>query len=166
MENKEKEDDSVLAFDTLFTTNSIQILKIILPCIPAKIQRHLAVYIKYLELQYTIQYFKIHPVSFGGRLLENQTQDIQSILPKLQGYLSPAGKSQLEQLMGMLQTFKTIQEMKSMMDMMNAFSDNNDSASGLGDFFNASAGSDPMEFLKGMLTPEQQAMFDMFSADT
>lgn len=159
MENKDK--DSVLAFDTLFTTNSIQILKILLPCLPSRMQQFLAVYIKYLELQYTLQYFRSHPVFSGGRQKEN-TPDLMSVYPEIKGYLSPEGRAQFEQLASLVNTMQTVQEMKSMMDMMNAFTD-----TGTGSGGSSQPGSaDPVELLKGMLSPEQQAMFDMFRADT
>ena len=49
-----------------------------------------------------------------------------------------------------------------MMDVMNAFTD-----TGTGSGGSSQPGSaDPVELLKGMLSPEQQAMFDMFRADT
>lgn len=157
MGKNEKDSDSVLAFDTLFTTNSIQILKILLPCLSSRMQPFLAVFIKYLELQYTMQYFKTHPGSYGGRQMENTSMDFSTIFPKIQGYLSPAERSRIEQLMNMMQTFEKAQEMKPMFDMMSSL-------------FAAEGGMDgggnPMDMLKNMLTPEQQAMFDMFSATT
>lgn len=155
MGKNEKDSDCVLAFDTLFTTNSIQVLKILLPCIPIRMQQFLAVFIKYLELQYTMQYFKTHTGSYGGRQMENSAQDFSSIFPKIQGYLSPSEKRHIEQLMNMLQTFQTVQEMKPMLDMMNTLSA---AENGSG------SGTNPMDFLKNMLTPEQQSMFEMFSS--
>ena len=155
MEKNEKDSDCVLAFDTLFTTNSIQVLKILLPCIPVRMQQFLAVFIKYLELQYTMQYFKTHTGSYGGRQMENQVQDFSSIFPKIQGYLSPSERTHIEQIFNMLQTFQTIQEMKPMLDALNSFSGTNGGTDTNGN---------PMDFLKTMLTPEQQSMFEMFSS--
>ena len=163
MENKDK--DGVLVFDTLFTTNSIQILKILLPCIPPRMQSFLAVYIKYLELQYTLQYFKSHPMFSGGRQTEN-TPDLKTLYSEIKGYLSPEGRAQFEQLSNLLQTMQTVQEMKSMFDMMNAFSDTGQTGNSSDDAALHASLPDPMELLKGMLSPEQQAMFDMFRTDT
>ena len=47
------ENEAVIAFDTLYTQNHIQILKILLPYFDPYGQNHLAVWIKYLELRYT-----------------------------------------------------------------------------------------------------------------
>ena len=43
------ENEAVIAFDTLYTQNHIQILKILLPYFDPYGQNHLAVWIKYLE---------------------------------------------------------------------------------------------------------------------
>ena len=56
----EKERDNVAVFDTLFTNNQIQIMKILLPCFDRPMQKYLAIYIKYQELQYTLSYFRNH----------------------------------------------------------------------------------------------------------
>lgn len=50
------ENEAVIAFDTLYTQNHIQILKILLPYFDPYGQNHLAVWIKYLELRYTLEY--------------------------------------------------------------------------------------------------------------
>ena len=46
----------IAAFDSLFTTNRIQILKILLPRLAPEHQSGFAVYIKLLELQYTLSF--------------------------------------------------------------------------------------------------------------
>ena len=43
--------NKVIAFDTLFTTNHIQMLKVMLPYMDNKAQKSLAVYIKFMELR-------------------------------------------------------------------------------------------------------------------
>lgn len=58
---EKQEQDSIQAFDTLYTTNQIQILKILLPYCAPDIQRNLAVMIRFLELQYTIFFVRSHP---------------------------------------------------------------------------------------------------------
>lgn len=50
--------DKVLAFDTLYTSNHIQMLKIFLPYLDSNLQKYLAIYIKYSELQYTLSFYK------------------------------------------------------------------------------------------------------------
>ena len=58
----EKEQDHVAAFDMLFTTNQLQLMKVLLPCLSPSMQKYFAIYIKYQELQYTISYFRGLPI--------------------------------------------------------------------------------------------------------
>ena len=53
--------DKPAAFDTLFTNNRIQILKTLAYYIDPHLLKGLAVYIKFLELQYTLALFRKHP---------------------------------------------------------------------------------------------------------
>ena len=46
-----QEQQAVIAFDTLYTNNHIQILKILLPLFDAQSRRHLTVLIKFMELE-------------------------------------------------------------------------------------------------------------------
>ncbi|HJD32041.1 MAG TPA: hypothetical protein H9912_08885 [Candidatus Eisenbergiella stercorigallinarum] len=48
------EPDSIQAFDALYTTNQIQVLKLLLPFCSPQTQRSLAILIRLLELNYTI----------------------------------------------------------------------------------------------------------------
>ena len=56
-----KQSDRVMAFDALFTTNHIQMLKLLLSYMEPSVQGRLAVYIKFLELQHTLQLIREHP---------------------------------------------------------------------------------------------------------
>ena len=47
--------DSITAFDTLYTTNHLQMLKILLPYIQRDLQPHIAVYIKLNEFLFSLQ---------------------------------------------------------------------------------------------------------------
>lgn len=57
----DKRIDKAAAFDTLFTNNRIQILKTLAYYIDPHLLKGLAVYIKFLELQYTLALFRKHP---------------------------------------------------------------------------------------------------------
>jgi hypothetical protein len=53
--------DKVTAFDALFTNSQIQMLKIFMPYFDPSMQKRLAIYIKWMELQYTIRFFHEFP---------------------------------------------------------------------------------------------------------
>lgn len=147
-EKNGKGNDSILAFDTLYTTNSIQILKILLPCFPAGSRQALAVLIKYLELQYVIELSKVHPVSCGGRQTENQMQDFLSVYPRLKGYLSPTQQQQMEQILQIGQAIRLFQEYRPILEKMQELS------------AQAGDGNDPgalFACLAGLWKPDTQA---------
>lgn len=107
------EHDSILAFDTLFTNNSIQKLKLIMPLFDAQKQKNIAIYIKYMELQYTISYFRSHPYSpFSGSL------DIETVCQKMKPYCSSEERQSMDQVQNLFSTIKNFKEMMEMMSMM------------------------------------------------
>ena len=158
----EKEQDNVAAFDTLFTTNQIQIMKALLPCLDRPMQKYLAIYIKYQELQYTISYFKNHSYSICGDPSQPKT-DIRKVLPSILPYCNETQKQKLQQMEQMFSSLETYKEMMEMMEMMqamtNAASDSDDPDE------NAKQENGMqmpgMEALLSMLGPEQQAMIEL-----
>ena len=106
--------DKIQAFDTLFTNNHIQMYKLLLPYFPSAIQKQLAVYIKYLEFQYTLSYFKRHPYAYD-QCTPPDTGDIcKEILP----YCSTEEKEKVKRFMDLSATMKNAQEMMETISMM------------------------------------------------
>ena len=183
MADKKDDASNVMAFDALYTTNQIQKLKVLLPYIEPSMQKHLAVYIKYMELQYTIQLTKKHTATLCGcGLSQPEKTDLKKLCKELCLYSTPEEIRQLEQIQNMLQTFETIQEMSQTMSaMQEIFPDMNmeslfenplsgtvpseDAPFGeaADDLEKTSpSGSPMMDMLMHMLTPEQREMYEMF----
>lgn len=173
MANNHEEAANVMAFDALYTTNQIQKLKVLLPYIEPPMQKNLAVYIKYMELQYTMHYVRKHPFQISGcSISTEQKPDLQSLCLQLSLYSTPEEIKQLEQLRNMLQTMETFQEMSQTFSaLQEIFPD----MSGTPPFGNASSGDNTdetsnsgnspfnmMDMLMNMLTPEQREMYEMF----
>ena len=59
MEKNDK--DYLQTFDALYTTNQIQIMKILLPYCSPDSRRGLAVMIKFMEFDYTLRLTRSHP---------------------------------------------------------------------------------------------------------
>ena len=152
-----KEDNSnVMAFDALYTNNQIQKLKVLLPYIEPSMQKHMAIYIKYLELQYTIGLFKRHPFQVHSASREKEAPDFKKICKELRPYCSESENRQLEQMGSLFKTMEMYQEMSQTMSaMQEMFPD-----MGIG---NPGEGSSMESILMGMLTPEQKAMYETFS---
>lgn len=125
-------------FDTMVNPPFLYTLKLMLPCMPVSMQRFLGIYIKFLELRHAMEYFQGFP---------SRTQP-KDLLDGLKPYMSTSEKEMMEQMSGMMNMMKMVQNMHAMSD-----SSSQDPA-----------GFNPMEMMKGMLSPEQQEMFDMYNA--
>ena len=156
MADKKEDASNVMAFDALYTNNQIQKLKVLLPYIEPSMQKHLAVYIKYMELQYTLTYTRKHPTTLCGcGLSQPEKPDLRKLCKELSLYSSPEEIRQLEQVENMLQTFETVQEMTQTMSAMQEI---------FPDMHMDSGDSAPMmDMLMNMLTPEQAEMYRTFS---
>ncbi len=126
---EENHSDNVTAFDTLFTTNRIQMFKVILPYLPSAFQKTLAMYIKLSELLYTVSLFQQYPQmqfvktlgNHSGNTPGNFFTDADSFAPicdELLPYLSSQERERMQQMKNMMQNFKNMQDMMEMMQMM------------------------------------------------
>lgn len=163
--------DKVLAFDSLFTTNHIQILKVLLPYLGHSVRGKLAVYIKLLELQYTLAFFQRNPSarftsapgtdgeprsSSDGGSLNSMMAICDEILP----YCSPTEKEKLQNLKNTFRNIENMQEIMQVMEMMKEispelFTPNAPNASG-GD----SSGS-PLDMLSGLGGMDMAQMMEL-----
>lgn len=112
MERQDK--DSIQAFDALYTTNQIQVLKILLPFCAPDMRRSLTVMIKFMEFQYTLSFTQAHPDSFRG---ESPPFSLNDLCGQLKAYCSPQLVSMLEQFQSMQNAMQMYEEMKQMMDL-------------------------------------------------
>lgn len=149
--------DKVLAFDTLYTSNHIQMLKIFLPYLDINMQKYLAIYIKYAELQYTLSFYRRKEREINICERNVPLTDMTGLLEELTPYCSEAEKKRLDKIINLKNTLEMITEMQSAMDMFGAFSGDNPMNAG------GQSAMDMLDMLKSMLTPEQQAMFEMFN---
>lgn len=209
------ENQAVIAFDTLYTQNHIQILKVLLPYFDSEKQKNMAVMIKFMELQYTMEYVNRHPADLScasmGRK-DGQPPDIVEIFEQIKNFCTPTERAMFDQLANMKKSMEMYQEMTDMMQLFGQLSpESGSSLFGSGLFGSAdpedhsaasgaaasageasedpdTAGTDcgsredassdgpdvqnfsgfgntnPLDMLKGMLSPEQQAMFEMFQS--
>lgn len=114
----ERFQDKVTAFDNLFTNNHIQKLKILMSYLDRSVQKNLAVYIKYLELMYTIDYFRNNPHVSPLSLSEESEPDYASLFREVTPYCTPNEKRKMDSLQNMMNTFDRYKEMMEMIQMM------------------------------------------------
>lgn len=161
--------EAIIAFDTLYTTNHMQMLKLLFPYLDIESRHKLAMFIKWQELLYTMNFTRHYPgicrkSNYPGR----KELDISTLLPLLSPYCSEQEKtilSQFSQMQNMMQTYKDMaQYLPMIQEMMGAFSGGENSFFGEGSSQgnNAFGINGMMDMLKNVMTPEQQNMFSLF----
>lgn len=112
--------DSIQAFDALFTTNHIQMLKLLLPCLPPDARRSLAIYIKAAELRYTLEFLTSHPfASLRGICGECQEPPAPAgVLASLLPFCTPQEKEKLQNMQSLFRNMENMQEMMQIMESL------------------------------------------------
>lgn len=113
---EENELGSITAFDSLFTTNRIQMMKVLLPYLKPEQQGALAVCIKVMELNYTFAFFKNHPHALPFRL--PQKPDTSKLWDEILPFCGPEERSKVENMRNMMQSMNQMKEMMETMQMM------------------------------------------------
>lgn len=124
-------------FDCRIATQSLQLTKLLIPYLPRETQRIMAIYVKFMEFQNTWSSF---------HAFKQKSYTTQDIFQDLRPYMPPSACDSIDNIMNMM----------SMMEMMQSMQNTDSGESS--DF-----GFDPMQMMQGMLTPEQQEMFDMYN---
>lgn len=134
-------------FDELVTSPELQIMKLMIPYAPASGRRMLAACVKVMELKETIRVFSSGRGVIRAQMLrEEEHPSPIDILNSFRPYLKPREAAALDMVIN-------LKEMMSVMEMMQ----------NTGSSENGEPALDPMELLSGMLSPEQQEMFHMYS---
>lgn len=124
-------------FDELTIPSELQLLKLILPYTPVTNQKMLGILIKFLELEYTIDFFQRCTLK-----LHSQTTDapvsFSNIISEIAPYLSKRDSQMLA----------SVQNILNILEMMQTFQD--------------TSSTSPADLFSGMLSPEQQEMFQMY----
>ena len=154
--------EAIIAFDTLYTTNHMQMLKLLFPYLDMEIRHKAAMFIKWQELLYTMNSVRYYSARCRMGHGKKKELDIASLLPLLSPYCSEEEKNMLShflQMQNMMQTWQSMAEYLPMIqEMMGAFS-SSDSSPGDGGF---QGFGNMMDLLKNMMTSEQQSMFSLF----
>lgn len=91
-------------FDEAILPKELQMMKAFLPFLPANLQKILAVYIKWTELQNTIAYFNQHPPI-------QQSPDMGNLMKCMKGLLPPEEQSQIEQFADIFENMDMYRDM-------------------------------------------------------
>ena len=108
------EPDSIQAFDALYTTNQIQVLKLLLPFCSPQTQRSLAVLIRLLELNYTIGFVRSHPEAFHA---PSDSLSFPDLCVKIRGFCPPQLQAMLDQLMSFQNAMQMYEQIKPLLEL-------------------------------------------------
>lgn len=110
-----EEQDKVMAFDALFTTNHIQMLKVFMTYLEPRVQKSIAFCIKLMELQYTFSFFRMYPNASMKGLPHEETFSTEKLLDEVLPYCTPSERESLKSIKNTLQSFTNMQEMMQML---------------------------------------------------
>lgn len=111
--------DKVLAFDTIFTTNHIKMLKVLTACLEPPLQKFLAVYIKFSELQFTINYLNGKASPYPGNDNSNINNISNILCNEIIPYCTTDEKKTFEKLNRMLQMVTGFKEISGIINTVN-----------------------------------------------
>ncbi len=175
MENIRNE--KVYAFDSLYTTNHIQMLKILLPSLNPSLQKNLALYIKFLEFRYTLSFVRAHPYVMEGCGFDKKPLDWKLLDNDLHPYLMPEEAEKIKQLRQSLDMIKQFENMQKNMEALKGIlpegMDFQTLFQGMNNTFSGSSDSDKTasphpantseDMLKGMLSSSQMELYEKFN---
>ena len=166
-ENVEENTAAILAFDTLYTTNHLKILKLLIPYLKSEHQKNLAVFIKWQELIFTLNFFKQYSASlYSSDFKQSQKLDLNSLIPLLTPYCNESEKniiSKFSQMQNMINMMEQIQNyMPLIQQFMSSMSADGFHTDGMNPGGIDLDENNMMNILKNMMSEEQQAMFSMF----
>lgn len=142
-------------FDELTTPYPLSILKLMLPYITPGGGSSLWILVKFMELKYTISISRHPEQILSSHSFGNLPDSPAKLLDEIAPYLPP------EQAQ-MADSFRNIMNMMEMMQAMQSFNGSSENASETGGMSSMFSGMNPIDMMMGMLSPEQQEMFQMY----
>lgn len=166
-ENLEENTEAILAFDTLYTTNHMKILKLLIPYLETEHQKKLAVFIKLQELMFTLNFFRQYSASlYSPDFKQGKKMDLNTLIPLLIPYCNEAEKniiSQFSQIQNMMNMMEQMQVyMPMIQQLISSMSGDDTNPDGMNQNGLDLGGNNLMDMLKNMMSEEQQVMFTMF----
>ena len=92
------------SLDEAVLPRELQMLKAFLPFLPANLQKMCAIYIKWMELKATIDYYDQHPAV-------QEPADMSHVFRHLKGILPPEEQASMEQLADMMENMDLYRSM-------------------------------------------------------
>lgn len=94
----------MIPFDEAILPKELQMMKAFLPFLPANLQKMLAIYIKWTELRYTIEYFR-------QNIPSQQPMDMGNLMNSMKAFLPPEERTQIEQFADIFENMDMYRDM-------------------------------------------------------
>ena len=145
---EENERLTMTALDAKVSPRHLQMIKAAIPYVHLTEQRFLSIYVKFLEFKNTMDFFSVDDDQLQACSLNADSSDPMNMLNDIRPFCTDSERETMDMLLNVFQA-------------MNLYRAYQSSTSSSGE----SAGpANSMDALKSMLSPEQQAMFDTYSA--
>ncbi len=155
-----EQNDAIITFDTLYTTNEIQILKLALPLLSSSMQPYAALLIKIKELKYCFD--RLPKTRIENTALELSYLDVflESALP----YCNQKQRELIQQLKQLKHSFDMFEKMKGMMSMFGEddISDISSLFQAFGQTSSMQTDSGTEDMLRSVMSGEQVDLFEQF----
>lgn len=155
-----EQSDAILTFDTLYTTNEIQILKLALPLLSPQLQPYAALLIKCRELQHCLDRLPKTKIEYASLQLSYLDAFLDSALP----YCNEKQGATIKQLKQLKHSIDMFDKMKGMMSMFGE-----DGATDLASLFQAfgqpastQPENSPEDLLRSVMSGDQADLFEQF----
>ena len=102
------------SFDSIFTSGSLQMLKVMLPCLPADKRGGFAIFIRMQELLFTMDQVK----RLNGSVPMEPPPEGEALFDALLPYCNPEQEEHLRQMKNMIKQMDQIKEAMEMAQMM------------------------------------------------
>ncbi len=152
--------DTILTFDTLYTTNEIQILKLALPLLSPSLRPYAALLIKGKELQYCIDRLPKTKIEHASLELSYLDVFLDNALP----YCNEKQGQLIRQLKQLKHSIDMFEKMKGMMSFFgeDGVSDISSLFQAFGQSESEPSGNNPEDILHSVMSGEQAELFEQF----
>ena len=144
-------------FDTLISTPGLRMMKLMIPYLPPSNQRMLAVYVKFMELQQTFSFFQNFRSDLHSCAFEKEVSSPSDILEELRPFLRKSDCEMIDQIQNMLSAMEIAASFQNMTKESSLKQSCSDASS---DSSSSTPAFDLSMLLQGMLSPEQQNLFE------
>ena len=146
-------------FDTLISTPGLRMMKLMIPYLPPSNQRMLAVYVKFMELQQTFSFFQNFRSDLHSCAFEKEVSSPSDILEELRPFLRKSDCEMIDQIQNMLSAMEIAASFQNMTKESSSKQSCSDASS---DSSSSTPAFDLSMLLQGMLSPEQQNLFETY----